>query len=92
MALEEIGRLAMRREGDCWSAYYAMPGTMLGAVFLGSIRIAAVTGNDERKAAFMQMMQDVVSDILEEVVGARPEWPDGPKPAPDNERTGKFGN
>ena len=92
MALEEIGRLAMRREGDCWCAYYAMPSTMLGAVFLGSIRIAAVTDNDERKAAFMLMMRSIVADILEEATGLRPTWPDDPKPAPDNERTGKFGN
>ena len=33
----DIGRLAMRVEGELWSAYYAMPNTMEGAVFLGSI-------------------------------------------------------
>lgn len=33
----KIGRLAMRHEGSNWSAYYAEPGTMEGAIFLGSV-------------------------------------------------------
>jgi hypothetical protein len=33
------GRLALRVEGEFWNAYYAMPGTMRDAIFLGSIRM-----------------------------------------------------
>ena len=39
---EQMGRLAMRVEGDLWVAYYALPSTMKDAVFLGSIQMAFV--------------------------------------------------
>ena len=39
---QQVGRLAMRVEGDFWRAYYAMPGTMEGALLLGSIAMGAV--------------------------------------------------
>lgn len=84
---QKIGRLAMRHEGQWWKAYYAMAGTMEGAVELGSIRIGAV--EDERnKRAFMDLMRNVVSDIIENETGQRPEWPDGTRPAPEHERAG----
>jgi hypothetical protein len=85
---KQIGRLAMRQEGGNWTAYYALPDTMADAVFLGSIRLAAVTGNPERKQAFMDMMRDLVSDIIEEKTGVRPIWPNEPQPAPEHERAG----
>jgi hypothetical protein len=85
--LQQMGRLAMRVEGDLWSAYYAMVGTMDGAIFLGSVRMRFVQ-DKERKAAFMEMMQEAVSDIIEEMTGTRPDWPDGPQPAPQSERSG----
>lgn len=85
----KIGRLAMRHEGENWNAYYAMPGTMDGAIFLGSIRMAAVSPNyPERKAAFMDMMRDIVADIIEMETGQRPTWPEGAQPAPEHERAG----
>ena len=37
----EIGRLALRAEGEWWNAYYAMPDTMDRAIHLGSIRLSA---------------------------------------------------
>ena len=52
----QIGRLAMRKEGDNWNAYFAAPGNMHTPIFLGSIRIGAVLNNPERKAAFAAMM------------------------------------
>lgn len=86
---QQIGRLAMRQEGGNWNAYYAMPSTAKQEppIFLGSIRMGAVIRNPERKAAFMDMMRDVVSDIIEEQTGVRPEWGD-PKGAPEHERAG----
>lgn len=77
----------MRSEGHFWVAYYALPNTMVGAILLGQIQLQFVQDAD-RKAAFMEMMQEAVSDIIEGRTGARPTWPDGPEPAPENERSG----
>lgn len=85
--IEQVGRLAMRHEGDNWNAYYAMPGTMDGAIFLGSIRMGAVVSNADRKQAFMELMRDIVADIIEEHTGHRPTW-GGPERAPEHERSG----
>lgn len=82
----QIGRLAMRHEGEWWNAYYAMPDTMEGAIQLGSIRITAVDRPD-RKTAFMQCMREVVADIIEEKIGVRPVW-GGAHAAPERERSG----
>jgi hypothetical protein len=84
----QIGRLAMRHEGNNWNAYYALTGTMTDAVPLGSIAMRGIIGNAERKQAFMDMMRDMVADIIEEKTGHRPTWPTGPQPAPENERAG----
>ena len=67
----QIGRLAMRQEGGNWVAYYAVKETMKDAVFIGSIRMAAIMRNRERKSAFMDMMRDIVADIIEESAGGR---------------------
>ena len=80
----QIGRLAMRVEGDDWRAYYALNDTMEGALPLGSIRMAIVS-IPARKQAFMDLMRDAVADIIEEKVGARPSWGDA-KRAPEHER------
>lgn len=84
--MADVGRLALRQEGLWWHAYYAFPETMVDANLLGSIRLTAVA-NPERKAAFMQLMQDVVSDLIEDAAGARPNW-DDPHRAPEHERSG----
>lgn len=88
--LIEAGRLALRHEGDMWNAYYALPGTMKDALPLGSVNMGAVIGKggERRKQQFIRMMMDVVSDLLEEATGIRPEWPDPPRPAPESERAG----
>lgn len=83
----EIGRLALRHEGATWNAYYAMPGTMDGAIFLGSIAMRFVE-DVKRKNAFMDMMREAVSDLIEEKTGQRPTWPKGAEPAPEHERAG----
>jgi hypothetical protein len=83
-----IGRLAMRHEGENWNAYYATPDTMEGAVYLGSIAMRFVAGYPQRKAAFMDLMRDGVSDLIEEETGERPIWPNGEQPAPEHERSG----
>jgi hypothetical protein len=85
--LQQLGRLALRAEGENWNAYYAEPNTMEGAVFLGSIRMAAVVDNPDRKQAFMAIMQDVVGEFIEHVVGERPTWKE-PYSAPEHEKAG----
>jgi hypothetical protein len=83
-----IGRLAMRIEGNFWNAYYAMPNTMDDAILLGSIQMRFVEVGD-RKSVFMDLMREAVSDILEELTGQRPTWPEPEgQPAPESERSG----
>lgn len=84
---QKVGRLAMRQEGENWNAYYALPDTMEGAIFLGSIKLQFVQ-TQERKDAFLGFMRECMSDLMEELFGDRPTWPDGPQPAPEHERSG----
>jgi hypothetical protein len=86
--LREIGRLALRLEGENWVAYYALADTMQGAMMLGSIRMALVM-NLQRKEDFMTLMQRCVSDILEDITGERPTWPLPPQRARESERSGR---
>lgn len=88
MTDQKIGRLALRVEGNLWVAYYAPPDSMKDAIFLGSIQMRFVQ-DAQRKAAFMGMMRDAVADLLEEVVGVRPNWPEGAQIAPQHERAGR---
>lgn len=85
--LVKMGRLAMRIEGVWWVAYYAAPDTMAGAFELGRIRIRHVEVQARRKV-FMDLMQEAVSDLIEDTVGARPVWPHPPEVAPEHEREG----
>lgn len=84
----QIGRLAMRVEGDLWVAYYAMPGTMKDAIFLGSIQMRFVQ-DWQKKELFMAMMKDCVTDILKEITGETALWPNDPQPAPEHEKSGR---
>jgi hypothetical protein len=84
----KVGRLAMRHEGAFWNAYYALPGTMNGAVMLGGVAMRFITNNEPRKTAFVSLMLDAVADLIEEQTGHRPTWPEGPTPAPESERAG----
>ncbi len=83
----QIGRLALRHEGDNWVAYYALPDSMKDPIFLGSIRMGAITNDPHRKQAFMDMMRDIASDIIQEATGIRPVW-GGEHTAPEPERAG----
>ncbi|WP_444666184.1 hypothetical protein [Cereibacter changlensis] len=85
---QDVGRLALRVEGDWWVAYHAAGGTMDGAVPLGSIAMAAVTGNPARKAGFLALMQEVLADRVEQDTGLRPQFT-APARAPEHERSGR---
>lgn len=71
----QIGRIAMRESecGEWWHGYYAMPDTMEGALLLGSIRMQFMH-DENRRRAFMGLMQEAVGDILEAEVGSRPSY------------------
>lgn len=84
---KQMGRLALRVEGDWWVAYYAMPDTMADAIDLGRIRMAAVQ-DQTHKQAFMALMQHFVGDIILENLGVAPDWND-PVGAPEHERAGR---
>jgi hypothetical protein len=84
---KQVGRLAMRHEGNFWVAYYAMPATMEGAVVLGSIAIELVR-DEERRERFLDLMRDGVTAILKAKTGVEPLWPNDPQPAPESERSG----
>jgi len=79
-----IGRMALRQEGDKWTAYYARDNTMYGALELGSIRLSFVDRPD-RKQQFMDLMRECFADHVQLEVGVRPEW-GGPVKAPEHER------
>lgn len=83
--LQQVGRLALRAEGENWNAYYAMNETMEGALYLSSIRLALVE-EPSRKQAFMDLMRASVGSILEGIVGTKPQWNE-PIAAPEHERT-----
>jgi hypothetical protein len=75
----EAGRLALREEGDFWNAYYAMPGTMAGAILLGSIQIGLIRNSPRRRGLFMALMRDAISDFLKDATGSRPvSWDERP--------------
>lgn len=84
---KDMGRLALREEGKYWNAYFALPNTMEGAIWIGSIPLVVVMASKRRKEQFMALMMDVVSDLLEAKFGERPIWPDPPHPAPESERS-----
>ncbi len=83
----QMGRLALRVEGDFWNAYIAAPESMEGAVFMGSIPMAFVANKPERKEAFMNLMKACFDDFIQENIGQLPTWGE-PKVAPEKDRTG----
>lgn len=80
-------RLALREEGAWWNAYLARYDTMDGVKLIGSIAIGAARRNPEVKAAFQSVMQQAVSDAIEDLTGKAPsEW--DVHSAPEAERAG----
>lgn len=82
-SLHQVGRLAFRREGTQWNAYWTLPDTMDGSILLGSVPITAAEKNEKVKDSFIALMRDVVSTLVPGM-----EWPNPPRPAPENERAG----
>jgi hypothetical protein len=83
----QVGRLAIRREGENVNAYYAMPGTMEGALWLASIKSTAADQPGVLEI-FMDLGRAIVGEILFEETGQRPTW-GGPEQAAEHERGGR---
>jgi hypothetical protein len=85
--MTEMGRLAMRHEGNMWNAYYAMSDTMDKAILLGSIKMTLVE-TPEMRDAFIAVMKQAITIAAKETLGVEMTWPSEPKPAPESERSG----
>lgn len=83
----QVGRLALREEGEMWVAYFAYPDTMVDAIRLGSIRLNAVKEHRDLRQSFIDLMCEIVGDKIEEALGGRPVWGQ-PTIGPDRERAG----
>lgn len=83
---QQVGRLALRVEGDWWVAYYALPNTMEGAIEMARILMALVQ-EPARKQAFMGLMQHAVTEFLKDITGASPDFIT--RAAPEHERAGR---
>ena len=86
MSKHVIGRLAFRVEGTFWNAYYAKASTMDDAILLGSIRLSIVTSSDERRQAFIDVIQDGMADELRDIAGSDLDW--DIEDMPEEERIG----
>lgn len=86
--MAEIGRLALRVEGEFWNAYWCPhQDSMKEAIIVAAIRTSCVSTNPVRKKAFMELAQAAFGDVVEELTGQSPTWSD-PRPGPESERSG----
>jgi hypothetical protein len=82
----EIGRLALRKEGEFWNAYWSSsPHNLDKALLIGCIRLNCMT--DKIRENFMEMMKDAFAVHVENITGETPTW-SAPRTAPENERGG----
>jgi hypothetical protein len=86
-SLQQVGRIAMRQQGDWWIAYFAEQGSMQGAVELARVGMGFVQ-DKTRRDQFLKFVRDIYADAIEEKLGVRPQFPDAPQPAPEHERSG----
>jgi hypothetical protein len=88
MTMQQVGRLALRVEGNFWVAYFAELGTMVGAVEMGRVAMTIVR-DPQRKAEFIELFKGFLAEFLKEKTGSRsePEWTT--RAAPESERSGR---
>jgi hypothetical protein len=79
-------RLAFREEGNFWNCYLARAGTMEGAKLIGSIAIGPVRANNVFKRIYMNLMEQILAETIEDLTGLVPEWEE--QSAPEGERSG----
>lgn len=88
MTAAQLGRLAMRVEGDWWIAYYAKIGTMEGALELGRLRMV-LAEIPAIKTATLEYYKGVMTAMVSGTIGAKLEWPTPEQPAPEHEKAGR---
>lgn len=81
-----IFRLALRVEGNNWTAYCAKADTMDGAIWMGSIRLSIVDTNEDRKRAFIELMRGALAEFLKSQGVLVESWNE--QDAPQHERSG----
>lgn len=86
-ATEQVGRIAMRQEGNLWVGRYAEPHSMEDAVFLGSIQLALVH-DPELKKVFLALLEEGLTLILNGKGNGEFSFESEPTPAPEHERAG----
>lgn len=82
----KLGRLALRKEGIWWNAYWAKhQDSMNEAVLLGSLRLNLSSGDVRDK--FIDTMKAAFDNVVRAETGQTPTWSE-PEPAPEDERSG----
>ena len=83
---KDIGRLAFRTEGEFVNAYYALRGSMEGALLLFSVNRSAAAHPIVRER-ILDLGRAIVGQLLHEATGQRVEFLE-PIPAPEHEKAG----
>jgi len=82
----QVGRIAMRSEGEYWNAYFAQNNTMEDALLLGSIRLSLVD-TQNLKDAYLAMISAMFQASIGKITGGK-DILMPPKAAPECERSG----
>jgi hypothetical protein len=80
------GRIAFRHEGKFYSAYWALPDTMEGALLLGQIAMRFVESKAQRRI-FMELIKSGIADFFEGEGAELVDFTDEVT-APEHERAG----
>jgi hypothetical protein len=64
--MQNAGRIALRVEGDFYNAYYALPDSMKGAIFIGCIRVALIKNDEVRRMQFLDFVRAAIEELLKD--------------------------
>ncbi len=87
MPMKDLGRLAMRVEGDWWVAYWAAPNSMKRSTEIARLRMS-LAADPVLKEAFLGFCQSAMSVTIKAATGKTPGWND-PVGAPEQEKSGR---
>jgi hypothetical protein len=83
----EVGRLALRVEGEWWNGYWApRQDSMAGAIHIGSVRLG-LAQNPKVKQTFIDLMTTAFGVAVKDATGLTATWGE-PREAPESERAG----
>lgn len=84
----QVGKIAMRQEGQWWVAYLDLQHENRPKVELARIHMDAMRINPDRREQFLTLARDLVADLIERATGIRPIF-GAPTPGPEAERAGR---